>query len=156
MPMCAIARRLNGDPNILQHRQVGKQVGELERTTESGAGAGGCRKAGEIFSIQRHRSTARFELAGDQIEIGGFAGTIGADDGGQRARLKSATHAIDRDVPAEAYRQVMGCQQGHFAARSIIQRAGDDTDGNFAGVWSPDRCASIAMIAFICGADFFA
>ena len=55
----------------------------------------------------------RLELAGDQVEIGGLAGAVGADDGRQRARLERAGHGVDGHVAAEADGQVVGGELAH-------------------------------------------
>ena len=95
-------------PHVLQHRQAREQVGELERAAEAGAGALRRRLARQVAPAQRHRSRRRLELPGDQVEVGGLAGAVRSDDGGQRARLERAGHAVDRDVAAETDGQVLG------------------------------------------------
>src|SRR5690606_33416266 len=59
----------------------------------------------------------RLELTRDQVEIGGLAGAVWADDGGQRTGPEGTADGVDRNMAAEADRQVTrfqaGCQAHH-------------------------------------------
>ena len=116
--MRPFARGLHGQAHVLQHREAREQVGELERAAQPGAGALGRREARQVAPIERDLPGARLELAGDQVEVGGLAGAVGADDGGERARLEGAGHGIHRHVAAEADREVLGGERGRRLSRS--------------------------------------
>src|ERR1700738_3867706 len=97
---------LYGEPDILLDAEVRKQIGELEGAAEAGAGAQRRGKRGDVTAIEQDVAFARAQLSGDQVEIGGFAGAVGPDNGGQLARPKNAADAVDRDMAAEADGQV--------------------------------------------------
>src|SRR5690606_8352431 len=86
------------------------------------AQAGACalrrRQRREVLAIQADTAGRRPDLARDQIEVGRLARAVGADDGGQRAGRKRARHRIDRHVPTEADREVLGFEHADFLGRS--------------------------------------
>ena len=138
-----------------------KQISQLKRSPQTSPGSRRRGKTGEVFSIQGHRSAARSKLTGDQIEVCGLACTVRADDGRQCAGSKSTADGIDGNVATKANREVIGCQQGVVTGSVSIQRVvGGNTGGaalaGFAADAALASCVSIATIAFICGADFFA
>jgi hypothetical protein len=116
-------RGLHGEADIFFHAQIGKQIGELERAAEAGAGAQGCGELRDVGAVEQDAAAGGAQLSGDQIEIGGLAGPVGADDGGQLTRPKRATDAVDRDVAAEANGQVAGFEGGHrkLVGRHVMQ-----------------------------------
>jgi hypothetical protein len=63
--------------------------------------------------LQKMWPAVGFSWPGDQVEIGGLASAVRADDGGQRSGLEGAAHGVDRDMPAEANRQVAGFEKRH-------------------------------------------
>src|SRR4051794_19919841 len=100
------AFRLHGETDILFDAEVWKQIGELERAAEAGAGAQRRGKLRDIFAIEQDAASAGPQLSGDQVEIGGLASPVGADNGGQLARPKTAAHMIDSNMSAEADGQI--------------------------------------------------
>jgi hypothetical protein len=108
----AIQRGLHRQTHVFEHAEVGKQVGELERPAQPRTGAGRGAQIGEVLPIQAHPPCRGLELPGDQVEIGGLARAIGADDGGERARCKGAGDSVHRHVSAKADREVLGLQHG--------------------------------------------
>src|ERR1700685_3619228 len=88
------------------HAEIRKQVGELKGAAETAAGALRHRQPGDVSALEQHAATARFELARDQVEISGLARAIRADNGGQRAGMKRATHCVDGEMAAETDAQV--------------------------------------------------
>ncbi len=73
----------------------------------------GARKPGDVGAVEVDAAVGGAQLSGDQIEIGGLAGAVGADDGRQLARPKRAADTVDRDVAAEANGEIAGFEQGH-------------------------------------------
>jgi hypothetical protein len=102
------AGRLHGEAHILLDAQVRKQVGELEGAAEAGAGAQRRGKSGDIGAVEQDAAAGRTELPGDQVEVGGLAGAVGADNGGQLTGTEAAADRVDRDVAAEANGQIAG------------------------------------------------
>ena len=103
---------LGDEPDVLAHGQAGKQVGQLERPPQPEVGAGRGGGAGDVAPLQQHLAGGRGQLAGDQVEIGGLARPVGADDGGQLPRPEGAGDAVHRDMPAEADGQGLRLEDG--------------------------------------------
>ena len=82
----ARAFRLHREADVLADREIGKQVGDLERAADAAAGALGGAEAGDVLAVEMHRARRRRQLAGHQVEVGGLAGAVRADDGGERSR----------------------------------------------------------------------
>src|SRR5205085_557774 len=70
-----------------------------------------------LDAVDQHGAGAGGQLSRDQVEVGGLARTVGADDGRQRARMESGAHAVDGDVAAEADGEIARFQDrlGHAA-----------------------------------------
>src|SRR3977135_4263107 len=100
------ARRLDRKPDILLDAQIWKQVGQLKGAAETGAGPHRRRKPRDVLAVEQHPAFGRLELSRDQVEIGGLAGAVRTDDGGELTRTKGATDMVHGDVAAEADRQV--------------------------------------------------
>src|ERR1700730_10264815 len=106
--------RLHREPEVFFDAEVREQIGELEGAAEPGAGAQWHGELCDIGAAEQDVAFGRAQLSGDQVGIGGLAGAVGADNGGQFARTKRATDAVDRDVAAEANGQVAGFERGHW------------------------------------------
>src|SRR5207249_9005055 len=63
------------------------------------------------------------QLSGDQVEIGGLAGAVRADDRRQFAGPKAAADSVDRDVAAEADGQIAGFERDGHRASYAAERA---------------------------------
>ena len=109
---------LDGQTDIFQYRQVGKEVGELKGPADALFGAPGRRQPGDILAKQQHLAGAGLDLTGNEIEIGGLAGAVRADNGGKGPAMKPATDRVHRHMAAKANRQVLGLQNRSF----LIQR----------------------------------
>src|SRR6185437_17054428 len=92
--------RLGREAHVLGHTETGKKVGELKRAPEPKPGALRGAQAGDILARDQHRPAGSCELARDQVEVGGLAGAVRPDDGGELARKESARDAVDRDMAA--------------------------------------------------------
>jgi hypothetical protein len=108
--------RLHGEANVLEHREIGEQLRQLERAAKAAVGALRHRLVGDVGAIQLHRALARAELPGDEIEVGRLARAVRPDDRRQRARLECAADVVDGDVAAEADRQVTGFKHGGLSS----------------------------------------
>jgi hypothetical protein len=82
-------------------------------------------EAGNVLAEQADAAARRSQLSGDQIEVGGLAGAVGADDRCQRSLVKGAGHGIHRDLAAEADGQLAGRQSRDFTVHSttLLTRA---------------------------------
>ena len=86
------ARGLHGEADVLLDAEVRKQIGELEGAAEARRGCAAARSAA-VMSVPSNRMLPPdgAELAGDQVEIGGLAGAVGADDGGELAGAEACS-----------------------------------------------------------------
>ena len=113
----------------------------------------------DVGAVEQHAARAGRQLARDQVEVGGLAGAVGADDRRQRAGVEGRADVIDRDVAAEADGEVARLQDGIGPCRppAVIPagarqrgRAGTQSDLRVDARWPwvPDtRCASSGMTA---------
>jgi len=96
-----------GDLDIVQDRQVGEQPNVLE-----GAGDAPLRdlvgfEPDQAFPVELHLAGRRFIDAGHQVEGGGFAGAVGADQADQLALVDFHVEVGDRFQPAKLFGQLI-------------------------------------------------
>ena len=82
----AAGARLHGEAHVLEHGEVGEQIGELERAADAARRARAAPQPRDVLAVEQHRAGGRRQLARDQVEVGGLAGAVRADDRGERAR----------------------------------------------------------------------
>ena len=58
---------------------------------------------GDIHSLEDQLPFIQGDMAGDQIEKGGFAGPVGADDGDELPLLDCETDAVGGDEPVKGF-----------------------------------------------------
>ncbi len=97
-------------------RQLGEDFGDLERAGHAAPHPARRQKLRDVFAVEHDAAEGRGEKAADQIEEGGLAGAVGADDGAQFARLDRHRHVVDGDQTAEMLRDVLNPQQAHDVA----------------------------------------
>ena len=96
-----------GDLDIVQDRQVGKQADVLE-----GPGDAPLRdligfEADQAFAVELHLAGSRFIDAGHQVEGGGLAGAVRADQADQLALVDFHIEVGDRFQAAELFGQLI-------------------------------------------------
>ncbi|MCY1434300.1 hypothetical protein D9M71_503580 [compost metagenome] len=74
-------RTLQGHAHVLQHAHVAEHGGYLERAHQALAGDLVGRQRADGLALVQHFAAGGRQEAGQQIEEGGFAGAIGADQG---------------------------------------------------------------------------
>ena len=97
-------------------RQLLEDIGDLEALGDADAGELMLRQTGDVAPLEADASLGRREQAADDIEESALAGAVGADDGGQLARLESHADLVQRHEITEAlgdvfnfkYRQAHG------------------------------------------------
>lgn len=92
---------LQGEPQVLMDGQPGEQLGQLEGTAQARMQARGDAQAGQVAPAQPHGTRAGAQLPRYEVEVGGLAGAIGADDGRERARRIARADVLDGRVAAE-------------------------------------------------------
>src|SRR5690606_8911810 len=115
---------------VLRHDQVlerghgREQADVLERAHHAGARDAHVAQALEAqrlsAAIQGEAAGARAVEAGEAVEHGGLAGAVGADDGGDGARVGAKREVVDRGHALEAHAQPLDREQwrAHEGARS--------------------------------------
>ena len=78
-------------------------------------------RLGYVFVSENDLSRGLREKAADEIEEGGLAGPVGADDGAQFARFDRHGYAVDGDQAAEMLRRVLDTQQAHDAVFRLMR-----------------------------------
>ena len=128
-PACRGPARVPARPAARSPARVrlGNRLVSWKARPEAGARAlRGADRPVRSRAVQQHRALAGRQLAGDQVEVGGLAGAVGADDGRQRARLEAARHAVDRHVAAEADRSDPGSRACVVRIAACASGAGAD------------------------------
>src|SRR6185437_9519689 len=64
---------------VLEHRQLRKDIGELERAAKSHAAYPVRRDARDVASVDEDGAGGRLQVAGDQVEQRRLAGAVRAD-----------------------------------------------------------------------------
>jgi hypothetical protein len=71
------------------------------------------RQRGDIAALEHDRSLGRPEKPADQVEEGGLAGAVRADDGTQLALAHRQRNVTYRDQAAEALSDVLDFEEVH-------------------------------------------
>src|SRR5207302_10584137 len=79
-----------------------EEAGILERTLQSGLGPLVRAQPGDLLAEQPDLAGVGFEEAGDDVEQGRLAGTVGADQAEDLAVVDREADVVDRLHPAEA------------------------------------------------------
>src|SRR5947208_8715 len=112
------ARRLHGKADVFSDGEIGEEIRELERATQTAPGAQRSRQARQVLAVEQNLAGAGAQLPRDQIEVSGLAGAVRSDDGGELARTKRACHRVHGDMSAEADRQVARLEMRAHAAKT--------------------------------------
>jgi len=92
----------DGEHDRFQHRQPGKEGGDLEGASHSALHALVLREAGDLVGAEVHRAAARRKGAGQEVHEGGLARAVGPDERVASARLEGEGHLSHRLERAEA------------------------------------------------------
>ncbi len=96
---------LQSDTDILAHRKMGEDRGDLERAGEPHARNRRWRTAGDIAAVEADLATRRREEMGEQIETGRLARAIGPDQGVNGVAPYAQVDVLDRDEACKLLRQ---------------------------------------------------
>src|SRR6266851_3773660 len=92
---------LQRDAHVLEHREVRKYRRDLERAHEAHAGDARRRRAGDVAPLVEDAARGRLQEVRQQVETGGLAGAIGADQGMNAAAPHLEADALDGDEALE-------------------------------------------------------
>jgi hypothetical protein len=90
------ARRLRCQTDVLENGEIGKDVGNLERTTDAQMNGSVDWLTGDVAPLEQNLSAGRFQVAAQQVEQRGFPRAVGTDNGMQRTSANPDTHTIHR------------------------------------------------------------
>ena len=111
-----IARRhLDRNAQILPHRQLGKNLGDLKGAGDAPPDAPRRQEARDILVVEQDPARGRGQKPADQVEEGGLAGAIGADHRAQLAGLDRHRDVADGNETAEMARDAFDLEQAHDA-----------------------------------------
>jgi hypothetical protein len=100
--------RVTAEEQVLQHRRVLEQLDVLEGARDAPPGDLVGRHPRDVPLAEEQPSVARIVDPAHQVEDGGLAGAVGADDGEHLALIHLEAHAVERpdapEVDAEAVR----------------------------------------------------
>ena len=124
-----------GHHHGVEETQRREEHRRLEGTGHSGATAGVGGQRRDVDTVEEHRPTVGPHEAGQELEQGGLAGTVGADEADNLAPRDRQVHPVDRSHRPVALHQSAGRQQrsvsdGHRTRRHTwirgSRRGGED------------------------------
>jgi hypothetical protein len=125
-------RRLGREPYVLEHAERGEEIGELEGAPEAEPRALRRAEGSHVGAVDEDLAAGRAQLARHQVEIGCLARAVGPDDRCQLAGPERARHRVDRNMPAEADRQVSRFEGGR-GEHEIRSQSGPRVPSPLAG-----------------------
>ena len=72
---------LDAERDILDHREIGEDAGDLERPRQAEAGARMGRQGRDVAAGEADLPGIGAQASADLVDQGGLAGAVGADDG---------------------------------------------------------------------------
>ena len=101
---------LQGDAHVLKAGQMRKHGRDLKRAHKAEPRNIGRREAGDVLTLEPDAPTRWLEKLGEQVEAGGFAGSVRADERVNRAARNAQAHAVHRYEASELLGQVLGLE----------------------------------------------
>ena len=115
LPPAGVAVAVAADEQVLQHGGVLEQLDVLEGAGDAEAGDLVGREMGDLLALEGDEARSRPVQAADEVEDGGLAGAVGADQREHLVRPHLEGDVVDGLEAAELHRQVVGCQERrHF------------------------------------------
>src|SRR5262249_60982628 len=102
---------------------VGDEVGEREGAAKAQVGWPRRATHRHVHAVDQNAAGCGRKLTRDQIEVGGLAGAVRSDNGGERAGMEHGAHAVDGDVTAKADGKTFSLQDGLGHAAPDSHRA---------------------------------
>src|SRR5262245_60178767 len=96
--------------DILEDRELGEDVGALERAAYAHRADFVRRHAGDVPSIQDYLAAIGVEVPGDQVEQSRFAGAVGSNDRGDGVLLHGEVDVVGSDEAGEGLAQFAAFQ----------------------------------------------
>src|SRR3989442_1315146 len=115
------ALALERDAHVLQYREVGEHGRDLERAHETQPGDVRGPGAGDLAALEADAPAGGRQEMGQEIEAGGLAGAVGADERVDRPTVHAQPHVLHRDEAAKLFGEPLGFQNdvvGHLRRAS--------------------------------------
>src|SRR5262249_40372762 len=130
-----LAMQVQSQKHVLQRRHLLEQRGELERPDQAALDDPVRSEPGDVLTVEPDRPGRRLEEPRQEVEAGGLARPVGADQPDDLALRDAEVEVLDRGEPVEALGELAGLQQRHAvsppgsvsapmrSAPSAVQRA---------------------------------
>ena len=118
----AVGAGMGADPDIVQHRKIGKQCDVLEGASDADFGDPVRRALQDAPALHQNVAGARLVEPAQAIEEGGLAGAVRPDQAEDLALMHVKGHAVQRDDAAEHDADVANREQGILSLRELCLR----------------------------------
>ena len=115
----AVGAGMGADPDIVEHRQVGKQRDVLEGAADADLGDPVRRARQDALAFHQDVAGARLIEPAEAIEERRLAGAVRSDQAEDLALVHVERHAIQRDDAAEHDADVANRKQGALSLREL-------------------------------------
>ncbi len=105
---------VQADLHVVLHTQVVKQADVLEGPGDAGPVDLGSAHAVGVLPVEKDGALGGLIHLGEQVEHGGLAGAVGADETGDLRPADGQVEVIDRPQTAEVDAQVAALQDGEL------------------------------------------
>src|ERR1700684_4352026 len=113
---------MGADPNIVEHRKIGKKCYVLEGASDADFGDPVRRTLQDAAALHQYVAGARLVEPAQAIEQGGFAGAVRPDQAEDLALMHVKGHAVQRNDAAEHDADVANREQGILPLRELYLR----------------------------------
>src|SRR6202521_2186063 len=116
-PQPVSAGDFGGDADILEHGELGENLGNLERSGHAERDPLMRGEPRDIAAVEIDGAGGRRKESADQVEEGGLAGAVRSDDGAQFALCHIKRDAADGDEIAETLADILDFKNVHALLR---------------------------------------
>jgi hypothetical protein len=113
---------VGADPDVVEHREVGKQGDVLEGAANADLGDPVRRPVQDAAALHQDVAAGRLVEPRQAVEQRGLAGAVGPDQPEDLALVHVERHAIQRDDAAEHDADVANREQGILPLRELCLR----------------------------------
>jgi hypothetical protein len=104
---------VRADEHVLEHGHVLEERDVLERARDAAADDAVRADAQEVLAVEEHAPVVGAVKPRDDVEEGGLAGAVRADEAGDRALVLRERDVVEGEDPAEPALHVLDAQEGH-------------------------------------------
>ena len=110
--ICRIAAEHPAEHDVLARRRAGKDAHELERPGDASAAYLEGSDADDLIALKDDRPGVRRQFSSDEVEDGGLARAVRADEAGDAAGGDIEGEVADGDETAESFPEAVDAEQG--------------------------------------------